>query len=150
MRSKSFAVLLALAACSAPRLAIAADPAPDVKGIWSGKTSTIIAGTGAHWPSSAGTFDKPGKYDKDLTIEINGQDGRRIWGKAVLSGGGEKTEEPFIGHLHGKDGRRLMYADRDGYLTGEFDGDTLSFCYSHAGGPSQTTVVSCTEIKRRR
>ena len=134
----------------APLAVSAADPAPDVKGKWVGKTSTIIAGGGAHWPSSAGTFDKPGLYAKDLTIEISGQTDRRIWGKAILSGGGEKTEEPFIGHLHGKDGRKLLYADKDGYLTGDFDGDVLTFCYAHAGGPSQTSVVSCTEVKRSR
>ena len=150
MRLKTTALLSAIAACTVPQLASAADPAPDVKGKWSGKTSTIIAGTGGHWPSSAGTFDKPGLFEKDLTIEISGQDGRRIWGKTIISGSGEKTEEPFIAHLYGKDGRKLMYADKDGYLTGDFDGDTLAFCYAHAGGPSQTSVVSCTEVKRSR
>jgi hypothetical protein len=112
------AFLLSLALIGgAPVVASAADPAPDVKGKWVGKTSTIIAGSGAHWPSSVGTFDKPGLYEKDLTI---------------------------------KDGRKLLYADKDGYLTGDFDGDVLNFCYAHAGGASQTSVVSCTEVKRSR
>lgn len=150
MTSKISALLLAALTCSTSHVAVAADPAPDVKGKWVGKTSTIVAGSGAHWPSSAGTFDKPGLYEKDLTIDITGQTDRRIWGKAVLSGGGEKTEEAFIGHLHGKDGRKLLYADKDGYLTGDFDGDVLNFCYAHAGGASQTSVVSCTEVKRSR
>jgi len=145
-----FALFLAIAAGGVTRPAAAADPAPDVKGKWTGKTSTIIAGTGGHWPSSAGTFDKPGMFEKDLTIEIAGQDGRRVWGKTTISGGGEKTEEPFIGHLYGKDGRKFLFADKDGYLIGDFDGDTLSFCYAHAGGPTQTSVVSCTDIKRSR
>ena len=150
MKSKTIAIALAALTVAVPQLAFAADPAPDVKGKWVGKTSTIVAGSGAHWPSSAGTFDKPGLYAKDLTVEITGQTDRRIWGKAILSGNGEKTEEPFVGHLHGKDGRSLLYADKDGFLTGQFDGDTLSFCYSHAGGPSQSSVVSCSEVKRSR
>jgi hypothetical protein len=41
-----------------------------------------------------------------------------------------------------------MVADTDGFIWGELDGDTLSFCYAHAGAPS--TVVSCTEVKRAR
>jgi len=150
MRSKTTALLVALLLGGVPLVASAADPAPNVKGKWTGKTSTIVAGTGGHWPSSAGTFEKPGLFDKDLTIEISGQDGRRIWGKTTIAGNGEKTEEPFIGHLYGKDGRKFLVADKDGYLTGDFDGDTLSFCYAHAGGPTQTSVVSCTEIKRSR
>lgn len=143
--------LLALALTfAAPFGASAADPTPDVKGKWVGKTHTIVAGSGAHWPSNAGTFEKPGLFEKDITIEISGQVDRRIWGKSIISGSGEKTEEGFVGHLHGKDGRKLLFADKDGYLTGDFDGDVLNFCYAHAGGPSQTSVVSCTEVKRSR
>jgi len=145
------AFLLSLAlTLGTPLAASAADPAPDVKGKWVGKTHTIIAGSGAHWPSSAGTFEKPGLFEKDITIEISGQVDRRIWGKSIISGNGEKTEEGFVGHLHGKDGRKLLFADKDGFLTGEFDGDVLTFCYAHAGGPSQSSVVSCTEVKHSR
>jgi hypothetical protein len=70
-----------------PPLAVAADP-PDLKGRWIGKTHSIIAGKGGHWPTSSGTF--------------------------------------------------------------EIDGDTLSFCYGHASGKGQSSVVSCSEAKRAR
>ena len=70
----------------------------------------------------------------------------QAWEKAKAIARRERSEAV----LHGKDGRRLLYADRDGYLTGDFDGDVLNFCYAHAGGPSQTSVVSCTEVKRSR
>jgi hypothetical protein len=49
--------------------AIAADQIPNLKGKWVGKTHTIVAGAGAHWPSNKGTFDKPGLFEKDLVIE---------------------------------------------------------------------------------
>jgi hypothetical protein len=58
---------LALAAVLAyPAFALGADQAPDVKGKWIGKTHTIIAGRGMHWPKSRGTFDKPALLEKDL------------------------------------------------------------------------------------
>ena len=133
-----------------PALALAADPVPDMKGRWIGKTHSIVAGKGAHWPSSAGTFEKPGLFEKDIVMEFTGQQERRFWGVTTLSGGSEKTEEPFIGELYGKDNRRLLFADSDGFLWAEIDGDTLSFCYAHASGKGQSSVVSCTDVKRAR
>lgn len=131
----------------APALASAADP-PDVKGRWVGKTHTIVAGQGGHWPSSTGTLQKPGLFEKDLVLEIRGQEGRRFWGATIISGGTERTEEPFIGELYGKDYKKLLTADTDGFVWGELDGDRLEFCYAHAGKPS--SVVSCTEVKRAK
>jgi hypothetical protein len=42
-----------------PTSGLGADQAPDVKGKWIGKTHTIVAGRGMHWPKSRGTFDNP-------------------------------------------------------------------------------------------
>ncbi|MFL6795916.1 MAG: hypothetical protein ACJ8F3_00730 [Xanthobacteraceae bacterium] len=133
-----------------PISALGAEQAPDVKGKWIGKTNTIIAGRGAHWPKSRGTFEKPALLEKDLVIDITGQEGRRFWGVTTISGDGEKTDEPFIGALTGKDNTSFVFADTDGFWDGELDGDTLSFCYMHTGGKSESTVVSCTEVKRTR
>ena len=150
--NRSIVRKLALAALIAyPACALSADEAPDVKGKWIGKTHSIVAGHGAHWPSSRGTFDKPALLEKDLVIEITGQVGRRFWGVTTLSGGGEKTDEPFIGELTGKDNRSFVFADTDGFWTGQLDSnDALSFCYMHTGGNAGSTVVSCTEVKRTR
>jgi hypothetical protein len=145
------AMQLAIAAVlMSPAVAVAADPAPDMKGRWIGKSYSIVAGKGANWPSSTGTFEKPGLYEKDIVLEFTGQQERRFWGVTTMTGGGEKTEEPFVGELHGKDSRQLLFADTDGYLWGEVDGDTLSFCYAHAAGKNQSSVVSCTDVKRAR
>ena len=142
--------LAVVAVLMSPAIAVAADPVPDMKGRWVGKTYSIVAGKGAHWPSGAGTFEKPGLYDKDIVLEFTGQQDRRLWGVTTISGNGEKTVEPFIGELAGKDNRKLLTADTDGFLWGEIEGDTISFCYSHAGGKGASSVVSCTEVKRAR
>ena len=78
---------LAVATLAAyPAIALGADQAPDVKGKWIGKTYTIIVGKGGHWPKGRGTWDNPALLEKDLVIDITGQDGRRFWGVTTLSG----------------------------------------------------------------
>jgi hypothetical protein len=141
---------LLLAAVSLPVRAFGADQVPDVKGDWVGKTDTIIAGRGGHWPTSIGTFDKPGLYQKDIVIKVTGQSDRHIWGHVIISGKGQKTEEPFVGELTGKDNRHFVTADTDGYVVGDIsDDNVLSFCYMQAGGASHSSVVSCTDVKLR-
>jgi len=134
-----------------PLLASAADPIPDIKGKWVGKSYPIVAGKGGHWPKSGGNFGKPAFGDKDIVLEFTGQDGRRFWGVTKLSGNGETTTEPFIGYLTGKDNRTVVMADTDGYFNGQLsDDNTFEYCYMHAGGPSKSTVVACLEVKRTR
>lgn len=129
--------------------AAAADRDPDIKGKWAGKTYTIVAGSGGHWPTNKGTFDKPGLSEKNLVIEVTGQDGRRFWGMQTLSGNAETTQEPMIGELAGANNKTVVIVDTDGYLNGELvDDNTLNFCYTQAGGKTQSSVVSCSEIKR--
>ena len=147
--AKALQILGVTLVAIASSTAFAADPVLDVKGKWVGKTYTIVAGSGGHWPTNGGTFDKPGLFEKDLVIEVTGQEGRRFWGVQTLSGNGENTQEPMIGELTGANNRTVVIVDTDGYLNGQLvDDDTLSFCYTQAGGKSQQSVVSCTEIKR--
>jgi hypothetical protein len=130
---------------------LAADSVPNMKGKWLGQTHTIVAGVGLHWPSNKGTFAKPGLYEKDLVIEVLGQEGDRFWGNQSFSGNGEKTEEPMIGELTGENNKTVIIVDTDGYINGRLIGnDTLSFCYTQAGGKTESSVVSCTEVKRAR
>jgi hypothetical protein len=132
-----------------PALAVAADTAPDLKGKWVGKSHSIVAGSGGHWPSNAGTFEKPGLFEKNLVIEITGQDGRRFWGVTTLSGKGETTTEGFVGVLSGKKNRDFVIADTDGIFLGEIRRKNLmTFCYAHAGSKGTSAVVSCSEVKR--
>jgi hypothetical protein len=110
-----------------------------------------VAGIAPHWPSNKGTFEKPGLFEKDLVIEVTGQEGNRFWGNQVLSGDGEKTEERMIGELTGGDNKTVVIVDTDGYLNGRLVGnDVLSFCYTQAGGKTESSVISCTQVKRAR
>ena len=141
---------LTIAAVAAyPAFALGADQPPNMKGKWVGKTHTIVAGKGGHWPNSTGTFEQPAFFEKDLVLEITGQEGRRFWGVTTISGGNEKTDEPFIGELTGEDNETVVMADTDGYFTGTLvDDNEFSFCYMQAGGKTESSVVSCTEVKR--
>jgi hypothetical protein len=143
----SFAAALLLAC---PVIAFGADKVPDVTGKWVGKSDSIIAGSGAHWPANKGTFDKPGFGQQDVTITVTGQEGSHIWGVTTMSGNGNKTDEPFIGQLHGKRYQQVVMADTDGYLSGEINGNVLTFCYAQAGINGSVAVVSCSEVKHQR
>ena len=148
-RSTAFGFAVALS-ISLPALAFADDKVVDLKGKWVGVSHSIVVGSGGHWPTGAGTFENPGRAEKDLVIEITGQDQRRFWGVSTLSGKGEKTSEPFIGVLARDNGGDLLIADTDGYFHGEVEGDKISFCYAHTGGKTASTVVSCSDVKRTR
>jgi hypothetical protein len=98
MKRKSFAKAsvvcgLALAAVIAGP-ALSADKIPDIKGKWVGKTHSIIAGMAPHWPSNMGTFQKPGLFEKDLEIDITGQDGNRFWGNQIFTSSPARTIAP--------------------------------------------------------
>jgi hypothetical protein len=90
-------------------------------------------------------------FEKDLVLDITGQDGRRFWGVTTMAGKGETTKEGFIGVLSGDKNRDFVIADTDGIFTGEIRGrNAMSFCYAHAGSKDTSTVVSCTDVKRAR
>jgi hypothetical protein len=147
MRQSAVFGLACAALVAVPALAFADDKVADMKGKWVGTTHSIVVGSGGHWPTGKGTFENPARFEKDLVIEITGQDQRRFWGVSTIAGNGEKTTEPFIGALTNRGGDFLI-ADTDGFMHGEVDGDLLSFCYGHAGGKTASTVVSCSQVKR--
>jgi hypothetical protein len=138
------AVVLSLVATAA-----VAQGTPDMTGRWIGRTNTIVAGSGGHWPSSRGTWEQPGLFQKDAVLEIKGQWDSRFWGVITLSGNGESTSEPFIGIVH--DGA-ITIADTDGYFLGRLNktNDAFDFCYAHADGPTKSSVVACLEVRKER
>jgi hypothetical protein len=118
MKATILAVLAGMTALTCPGLVLGDEPIPDLRGDWVGTTYTIIAGHGGHWPTSVGTFEKPGLYQKDLVIRVTQQADRRFWGVTIISGSGQKTQEPFIGELTGKDHRYAVFVDTDGISAG--------------------------------
>jgi hypothetical protein len=152
MKLAILAMLAGMTALTCPGLVLADEPIPDLKGDWVGRTYTIIAGSGGHWPTSVGTYEKPGLYQKDLVIKVTQQVDRRFWGVTIISGSGEKTQEPFIGELTGTDHRYAVFVDTDGYFSGEISGDVFSFCYTQAGtvhDGKMSSVISCTEVRHQ-
>src|SRR5262249_25156844 len=128
---------------------------PNMKGDWVGKTQPIVAGKGGpHWPDSKGTFTKPALMERDMTIRITGQDGRRFWGESIVGGEARAagTVEPFIGSVS-TNGEDVMMADTDGYFIGELSGNTLSYCYLQAGAKKEgdlPAVVTCLSVTKRQ
>ena len=121
--------------------------APNLKGTWSGKWRTVILGSNPHHPPS-GPADAPRVREITFTFEIEGQDGRLIWGKSWSS---PERKEPFVASITG-DGRTIIGADSDGSLTMRIGGrGRMDACYVHpATGPSQSMVASCGALQRAR
>lgn len=141
--------ILAVTTALASAAALAQD-IPDMRGDWTGKTHTIVAGAGGHWPSSKGTFERPALLEKEIVVEVIGQEDRRFWGTSRLKGESEATSEPFVAEIDSTL-RHLVIADTDGYFWGELvDPHRLSYCYANAGGRAGTAaVVSCSELHRK-
>ena len=83
-----------------------------------------------------------------FTFEIEGQDGRLIWGKSWSN---PERKESFVASITG-DGRTIIGADTDGSLTMRMGGrGRMDACYVHpATGPSQSMVASCGALQRSR
>jgi hypothetical protein len=116
-----------------------------------GRLTSFTAALASQSSTERGAIPKPGLFEKDIVIEVTGQEGNRFWGNQILSGNGEKTEEPMIGELTGENNKTVVIVDTDGYVNGRLvSSDTLSFCYTQAGGKTESSVVSCTQVKRAR
>jgi hypothetical protein len=135
---------LALATAAAPAVA---QSAPDLKGTWSGKWRTVIHGHNPHHPAG-GAGDAPRVREIAFTLEIEGQDGRLLWGKSWSN---PERKEPFVATITA-DGRSIIGADTDGSLTMQIAGRRrLDACYAHSAvGPSQSIVASCGTLQRAR
>jgi len=124
-----------------------AQPTPDLKGTWSGKWRTVILGSNPHHPPS-GPADAPRVREIVFTLQIEGQDGRLLWGKTWSN---PDSKEPFVATITA-DGKTILGADTDGALTLRIGGrGRMDACYTHpATSPSQSMVASCGALQRSR
>ena len=124
-----------------------AQAAPDLKGAWSGKFRTVILGSNPHHPPG-GAADAPRVREITFTFDIEGQDGRLLWGRSWSN---PERKEPFVASIT-FDGKTIIGADTDGSLTMRIGGrGRLDLCYIHpATGPSQSMVASCGTMQRAR
>jgi hypothetical protein len=127
-------------------LIASAQTAPDFRGRWSGQWKTVIFGQNQHHPEPGNPIDVPRVREIPFTFEIEGQDGRLLWGKFWSN---PDRKEPFAAMI-GPDGKTIIGSDMDGSLTIGIAGpDQLDACYTHSGlGPSQSIVASCGILQR--
>ena len=124
-----------------------AQSAPDLKGAWSGKFRTVILGSNPHHPPG-GAAEAPRVREITFTFDIEGQDGRLLWGKSWSN---PERKEPFVASIT-FDGRTIIGADTDGSLTMRIGGrGRIDLCYIHpATSPSQSMLASCGTMQRAR
>jgi hypothetical protein len=112
-------------------------------GTWTGTAQAIV--DGAQQPTGASSRPA-GPYqlrDFPLTLRVDGQDGSRFWGVAVL---GDQSRR-IIGTVSADNGR-LYIVDTRGYFDGVvMNTDTLEICYRQAGA---TTALAVCDVVRRQ
>ena len=117
----------ALVAFIATTGAATAQDAVDLKGSWVGRTEAVAIGTPVHSDTPHPDPRQPGLSERNVTLTITGQDGRRFWGTFGSSGG----SEPIIGVFSTPDS--FMFVDREGYTNGTVRGDTIEWMYGRSG-----------------
>lgn len=138
-------VFIALAFLGAT-VSAAAQTAPDLKGTWSGQWRSVIYGQNTHHPGPGTRADTPRIREITFTLQVEGQDGRLLWGKSWSN---PDRKEPFAATITA-DGKSIIGSDMDGSLTLSIAApDRLDACYTHSGlGSSQSIVASCGALHR--
>ena len=129
-------VLVITAAC-----VIAQESWPDMKGVWSMTSSTVVLGTEKHHPGKIkqGT---PRYRDVNFMLRITEQKDRRFSGTVES----ENYKETVIG-VFANNRKQILMADSDGYFDATLiDANTVDYCYRHI--TSGSTVVACSVMKR--
>ncbi len=101
---------LILAVVGAATAARAQDAIPDLRGTWSGKGKVIIFGGHAHHPDVR-PDSPPTVRDIEMTLLVEGQDGRLAWGRS--SSANADTKEPFAWAMS-SDNKSIIGSDTDG------------------------------------
>lgn len=128
--------------------AMAQDAVPDIKGIWQGDFDFVILGNNIHHPGGQTTSDPPRSGTIAFTFDIEGQDGRRAWGKSWSN---PETKEPTA-FIIAPDNKTVVGADSDGALTITLlSADSMQLCYAHSGtSQTKSIVASCGVANRQK
>ena len=140
-------LVLILALIGAAGAARAQD-VPDLKGTWTGKGKVLIWGNSAHHPNVP-PADAPRVRDIEMTLTVEGQDGRVAWGRSASAAA--DTKEPFAWAI-AADNKTAVGADTDGYFMINIIGpDRLERCYVHNGlSPTKSIVAACYGLDRKK
>lgn len=119
---------------------------PDLKGKWSGPVKTAILGNNWQYPGNETVADPPRVRQIEFTVDIEGQDGRLVWGKSWSD---PARKESFVGTITA-DGKRLLGADYDSSIDADISNPQLiDFCYTQTGlSRTHAIIASCGQIKR--
>src|SRR5262245_59535372 len=141
-------LMIGAIAVSALASSALAQTTPDLKGTSSGQFRTVIYGNNPHHPGQQTVDNAPRIREITFTFDIEGQDGRLLWGKSWSA---PERKEPFAATIT-PDGRTIIGADTDGSLTVTIVApDRLEMCYSHSAlSPSKSIVASCGALQRSR
>jgi hypothetical protein len=142
------ALLIAAIAIFAATRHSDAQGVPNLKGTWSGTFRTVIYGRNVHHPGSQTIASPPRTRTIRFTFDIEGQDGRLLWGKSWSS---SSQKEPFAATMT-TDGVAIIGADTDGLMAIRILSQRrLELCYAHsASSPSRSIVASCGVLERSR
>ena len=128
--------------------AAAAQTIPDLKGTWSGQWRTVIYGSNPHHPGRETLARPPRVREIAFTFEIEGQDGRLVWGKHWSN---PRLKEPFAAYV-APDGKTIVGSDADGSLSISISSaDRMDGCYTHTAlSPTRSIVASCGNMQRSK
>ena len=135
------------AAIAAAGLALAASGAsaedwPDLTGVWTGVSHSVVRGDPPHHRSTEAAGDVR-ISEREFIMRIDGQEGRNVWGTFESS----DSVEGVVGAI-ASDRRTIHMADTDGYSYIELvDADTLEVCYVLSAPELQ--VASCSTMTRQ-
>jgi hypothetical protein len=137
---------LVLAIVGATTAAYGQDAIPDLKGTWFGKGKIIIFGGHAHHPG-ARLDSPPTVRDIEMTLLVEGQDGRLAWGRS--SSANADTKEPFAWAISA-DNKSIIGSDTDGsFRIMLLAPDRMEKCYTHTGfSPSGSIMAGCYPMER--
>lgn len=102
----------------------------------------------AHHPGTQTPTDPPRIREVSITVDVEGQDGSLVWGKAWSEG---TPKDPFAWAI-AADNKTIIDADLDGYqYMTIISADEMQRCYTHAGvSPSGSIIATCATITRER
>jgi len=137
---KPIGALLFLAAGLGLSQSAGADDAwPDLTGVWTGTSESVVRGDPLHHEGG----EAPHLSEVAFTLTIEGQDGRRFWG-ALDS---PNDSESVVGVI-ANDRHALYFVDLDGYGVDVLvDENTIDHCYLQAG--TEVQVAACVTFTRQ-
>src|SRR5262245_28094559 len=110
-------ILVLAAACVLASAAAAEDAVPDLVGTWVGTAKSVVFGQTRFHPGEDAATDAPRVRELEWTMEITGQDGRVLWGKAWSAA--DPTVVDTLALALAADGKTIIGAGDDGshYMT---------------------------------